>query len=93
MTDLFWRNLICVFTFIKRHCGWKCTEQAVHQVWKQEEQGIPAVRGDVLRPGVSVRAGLLFPDDTEPDPVLQPALAAPPPDGVPVGHAVSAPPI
>lgn len=93
MTDLFGRNLICVITFIQRRCGWKCTEQAIHQVWEQEEQGVPAVGGDVLCPGVPVRAGLLLPDDTEPDPVLQPALLAPPPDGVPVGHAVSAPPL
>lgn len=93
MTELFGRNLICVFTFIKRWFGWKCTEQAVHQVWEQEEQSVLAVGGGVLCPSVPVRAGLLLPDDTKPDPVLQPALPAPPPDGVPVGHAVSAPPL
>lgn len=93
MTELFGRNLICVFTFIKRWFGWKCTEQAVHQVWEQEEQSVLVVGGSVLCPSVPVRAGLLLPDDTKPDPVLQPALPAPPPDGVPVGHAVSAPPL
>lgn len=92
MTELF-GNLFCVFTFTKRWFGWKRTEQAVHQVWEQEEQSVLVVGGSVLCPSVPVRVGLLLPDDTKPDPVLQPALPAPPPDGVPVGHAVSAPPL